>query len=373
MKKNRKNCLRTCYAIFFLVFLLMACSGQKENGNEPVPDAGFPYKQQWTYPANKKIWAVSGNNDIVALATDEKIVAISSINGGLLWEFPFKVDITVTCLLTEKGVVVATNREEMIVIDAKTGQLLWEINATSKFGGGFQVDSVSENYVIVERTASWTLEVYDIKTGKMFWETFGSRGGSGVYADEGFNLLILVGGQHSPRIFDLKTGELLSQQDRYTTESFVYEFPFVYYVRNEEKEIAVTIGGLDLHTMEEQWAFYAGDKIYQLMLAGDKLVVSGENGLYVLSKNGDLLWKADAHNLGEGINDKAVGIGENIFATVRNTGKIYAWLPDGQQVGALSFPGKGGLKQIFGTGVRIASGGDLLLVISDDALYAYGK
>lgn len=360
--------------MFFLVFLLAACSGQVGNGKEPVPDADFPFTRQWIYPASKRILAVSTNRDLVALATDEKIVGISPENGSLLWEFPFKVDKRFyPYLLAGNEMVVATNSEEMIAITLKTGQVAWKVSATGENAYGFQVDCVSENYVIVERTASWNLEVYDLKSGEMLWDTFGNRGGAGVHVDESRNLLLVVGGQFSPRMFDLKTGELLSQQERLTHESSAYRFPYIYYDRNEEKEIAVTVGSLDTRTMEEQWSFYVGHKIYHLTLAGANLLVSGEDGLYVLSQNGELLWKADGNDLGEGINEKTLAVGENIFATVRNTGKIYAWHVDGQPIGTLSFPGKGGLKQIFGTGVNISSVNDLLLVISDDTLYAYGQ
>lgn len=374
MGMTKKNSFRKHFILFFIVFLLAACSWQDRNTKEPVPDTTFPFTMQWVYPANNKIRAVSANDYIVALATDEKILAISPKNGRLLWELPFKVDKRFyPYLLAGSKMVVATNSEEMIAINSETGQIAWKVSATSENSYGFKVDYVSENYVVVERTASWSLEVYEIKTGKVLWDTFGNRGGAGVHVDESRNVLLIVGGRSSPRMFDLKTGELLAQQERLTHESSAYRFPFIYYDRNEEKEIAVTIGGLDIHTMEEQWSFYVGHKIYHLTLAGNNLLVSGEDGLYVLSQNGELLWKADGASLGEGINEKPLVIGENIFATVRNTGKIYAWRTDGQEIGTLSFPGKGGLKQIFGTGVSIASVNDLLLVISDDTLYAYGQ
>jgi len=372
MNENIKIRIEKRCFVFFLVFLLVACSGQDAKRDEPVPDAGFHLERKWAYQADKKIEAISANHDVIALAIDDKIVAVSVENGSLLWDLPFKVDKRFSPYLLAGGeIIVATNAEEMIAINSRTGQILWEAQATDKNPFGFKVNHVSENYVVAERTASWNLEVYDAKTGEMLWDTFGDRGGAGVYVDEPRNLLLVVGGPASPRMFDLEKGKLLSQQDRYyTAASFAYEFPFVYYTRNEE-EIAVTVGGLDLRNMEEKWSFYVGHKIYQLTLAGDMLLVSSEDGLYVLSKDGVLLWKADGNDLGEGINEKALGIGENIFATTNNTGKIYAWKIDGQQIGALSFPGKGGLKQIFGTEVSIASANGLLLVIHDDVLYVY--
>ena len=363
------------FIILFLTLFLVACSGQQVSIEEPVLDAGFPFRQKWTYQADRPISTLASNDDSVVVTTGEKIIAVSSSDGHLLWEFEFKVDTLAPCLLTNKKIVVAANRQEIIAINAKDGHLLWKVGTPDKADQGFQLDAISENYLVVEKSTLWDIRVYDVTTGNFLWDTLGNRGGSGVYIDEQHNLLILVGGSISPRIFNLKTGKLNSQREGYTTEYSAYDFPSVYYISQDNKGKLFLVNSLDVTTMKKLWTLDLhktglGEALFAITSAKNMLWVSGEGGLYALDKNGDQLWTAD--NLGEGFNDRAVKSGKYIFAQGRATSKIYAWFDDGSLAGTISFPTKNFFERLIDN-TNIFSVNNLLLLMNNDMLYAYGE
>ena len=259
----------------------------------------------------------------------------------------------------------------MIAINAEDGHLLWRMAVSDKDDQGFHLDSISENYLVVERSSNWDLQVYDLTTSNFLWDTTGKRGGAGVYIDEQHNLLILVGGSISPRIFNLKTGELNSTQESFATEYSAYDFPSVYYISTNEKRKLTVVNSLDINTMKKLWSLNLDGTLFDMTLANDMLLVSGEYGLYALSKQGDDLWTAD--NLGEGFNDRAVKIGEYIFAQGRGTKKIYAWLDNGSLEGTISFPNKSWVQLLTDKRRNIFPVNQLLLVINNNVLYAYGE
>lgn len=370
MKKTLNKLLyQIIFITFFLTLLLSACSNQQASVQEPAPDATFPFQQKWSYQADKTVWKLASNDNSVFVATPDKILALSLSNGNLLWEFQFEVDTLAPSLLANTKIVIAANRKEMIGINAITGQLLWRVDTSVQNGGpGFHLDTISENYLIVEMARRWNLQVYDVTTGQLAWETIGNRGGSGVYIDEPHNLLVLVGGPISPRIFDLKAGELNFQQEGYTTERSAYEFSSVYYIDTDK----FTANSLDILTMEKNWTVRLNSSLSAITFVNDMLLFSSEHGLYALNKNGDQLWTTDS--LGEGFHEKAVMIGKYIFAQASYTRKIYAWLDDGSLIGTISVPEKDISQFISDQKTNIFSvNNHLLALLNNNKVYVYGK
>lgn len=328
----------------------------------------FPLRERWSVTLDGyRIYGLAVSEDWIAASQSNRITALDTKTGKLLWNLSFPVDID-SLLLFVNGNLVVAGPDQMLVID-KTGEELSTISFDPQDERA-QIVAAYSNYVFVRRVPSWKLEVYDIQTGIEAWEIAAGRGGQSISFDKSTNSVYLTTASVISS-YDISNGNLIRKIDQ-NTKTGVLDAGVLFTASDAN---TLQISAVDVNSLDRFWdtplsaANGVRTTIYNLAVFDNMLIISTNFGLLAIDKKaGHELWQSETDG---SFYSAPVFINDVIYERGVDPYTIYAISPtNGEYLGYLRL-GKSLLPVSHSEDSIIYGTGELLFFPYKNTVYAY--
>ena len=275
---------------------------------------------KWTFNPDGSIITNPVISDGIIYVGDQKniIYAIDENSGNIIWKYDGKADLrSVANLAISNGILFCGYDDELVAIDAKTGQIKWK----TEISGSISASIMTYNNLVVVGSYSDFISAFNTTSGKLEWEI----DAEGTYFQNKpaikEDVLYYASHQNFVRAIDLKSQSVAWKTENFRTntspsvgESSVY-FAF---------NLTGSVYAVDRETGREKWRAQLADMlaISTPSIGQENIFVSGRDGfLYSINKNtGQLAWK---FNTGSSISTSPI-ITKNTVYVGNSDGKFVA-------------------------------------------------
>lgn len=277
--------------LVILGFLWLFTNSCRVFASENHPDVGeFPLVLTDSMEI-EKVQRIAFSDEWIAVQTPGEITAIDLKTKNVLWKIQsLAPDIDSEFEIVDDNLIFASQDEVFIL--AKNGERI-PLTLNPNQDQLIRLIAVYHSYIYVIRGGDWTLEVYDFAKNSMLWQRWVGRGNTSVFYEGQKNVGFVV----TPRgigAFNNSTGELIWEHKREILHSTINSDTL--YLLEQENDV-YKISAIDINTQHEKWkkpvSFDANEKIYQMTVLDNLLVLSTRKGVLALEMNsGEVVWQS---------------------------------------------------------------------------------
>ncbi|MEJ2557324.1 MAG: PQQ-binding-like beta-propeller repeat protein [Anaerolineae bacterium] len=254
-----------------------------------ITDHDFPLQQQWCYEADRNIRSTPIEYDgRVVIRTDQELYVLDATTGNLLWSISLPQTWHAAPPIVRGGILVVTHTKGTSAFDLTTGQRLWLATDNSSRTVTFPSAANDQLVVIVGAFIAGR----DIRTGELLWRInrLYPRTGAIAAMDESYLYIVFP---DQIRTYDVKTGELIHTNltEDWSLQSWLFQDDIWYLERAE--------GGISAFSMKEQKMLWRRDDFeladYLITKHRDMLLIGLWSGQPVAlnAKTGETIWYAN--------------------------------------------------------------------------------
>jgi outer membrane protein assembly factor BamB len=254
-----------------------------------IVDHDFPLQQRWCFEAERNIRStpVEYNNKVVA-RTNQDLYVLDATTGDLLWSASLPKTWHAAPPIVRNDVVVVTHTGGTSAFDLSTGEQLWL--ATDNTSSIDAFPSAADDALVV--IVGGFVAGRDIRTDELLWciNRLYPRSDAIAGIDEDYLHVVF---RDQIRAYDVETGDLIwtTHTEPWSLQSWLFQ-DGTWYLEHVE-------GGLSAFSVEEQnilWRrgdFKIGD--YLMAKSGDVLLIGLRDSWPVAlnASTGEILWEAD--------------------------------------------------------------------------------
>lgn len=263
-------------SLLFIISLVTNHFARDWYGPIPDKDEGFPLQKAWETKFSdniKEVYITENGNILVQLGYSVNL--ISPKTGDLIWKF--RIDKPIYSVTSGNGKVYVFGNHSFLILNEVDGKSI------SENYSDYSVDSPVDSYVYKNRIVAseyGSVSLYNTESGEFLYKYHVGRGTIGVcpYAD------FLYTFNYQIDAFSLKNEKLIWSENSFGyVNDTVCDESKAYFIANDSRLVAY-----DLKARRKIWVknFPVEDpySINRVFNAGDKLVVEGINGIFIISK-----------------------------------------------------------------------------------------
>lgn len=334
-----------------------------------IKNDNFPMMNVWSYKNQEIITKLAIAEGWLAIGSENQVVAIDTITGSFLWRLGYSLESSSELVFSGEYLIITDITTRKILAITKSGEVVKSFFINSE--ETFEVLAAYSNFIFVKRIPSWSIEVYDLNSGKIIWSSIVDRGDTRINFDDSTDTVFFTTSGYISKQ-SVYTGDIIWKIDQETQSGFLNSGSLYYYSNTyaNENGYIISVDAKDSDPIWKTNMLNIDLRINNFALLSNFLLASTNYGLIALDKNnGEIIWTSETEEYFYG---KPIYINNLIYIRGTNTDTIYAIDPNnGQYVGFLKL----GAPSIYGLSLEkdevIYQYKNLLIVPYLDTVYVF--